>query len=87
MTFSLPLSNLLDMDISSIDEKIDFNESEIKNASIVIDFLEENINFYTEIIRMLKKKDSRLKEKRQKLIDLMIQKEIEMNRHKNCYSV
>ena len=56
MTFSLPLSNLLDMDISSIDEKIDFNESEIKNASIVIDFLEENINFYTEIIRMLKKK-------------------------------
>lgn len=56
MTFSLPLSNLLDMDISSIDEKIDFNESEIKNASIVIDFLEENINFYTKIIRMLKKK-------------------------------
>lgn len=87
MTFSLPLSNLLDMGISSIDEKIDFNESEIKNASIVIDFLEENINFYTEIIRMLKKKDSRLKEKRQKLIDLMIQKEIEMNRHKNCHSV
>lgn len=82
-----PLSNPLDMDISSVDGAIDYLESEIYDTLNLIHFLENNKVLQLEKIETLKNQKLKLNAKRHELFLLFLKEELKMERQSSCHSV
>ena len=82
-----PFSNIYDIDICSLDYSIEHVENEINDSFKLMHFFENSITAELEKIKELKKKKIEFQSNHDKLIQLMIQEELEMSRRRNCHSV